>query len=36
MYAAGDGGAAEGKPVENLEVVTHGVVASGIHEVEFV
>ena len=36
MYAAGAGGPAEGKPVEILDVVTHGVVASGIHEVEFV
>ncbi len=36
MYAAGAGGPAEGKPVESLDVVTHGVVASGIHEVEFV
>jgi hypothetical protein len=36
MYAAAEGGAAEGKSVENLEVVSHGVIASGIHEVEFV
>ncbi len=36
MYAAAEGGAAEGKPAENLEVVSHGVIASGIHEVEFV
>jgi len=36
MYAAAEGGAAEGKPVESLEVVSHGVIASGIHEVEFV
>jgi predicted phage baseplate assembly protein len=36
IYAAAPGGAAEGKPVESLEVVTHGVVASGIHSVEFV
>lgn len=36
MYAAGEGGAAEGKPVESLEVVSHGVIASGIHEVEFI
>lgn len=36
MYAASEGGQAEGKPVESLEVVSHGVIASGIHEVEFV
>ena len=36
MYAASEGGPAEGKPVESLEVVSHGVIASGIHEVEFV
>jgi predicted phage baseplate assembly protein len=36
MYAAGEDGAAEGKPVENIEVVSHGVVASGIHQVQFV
>ncbi len=36
MFAANEAGAAEGKPVEDLEVVSHGVIASGIHEVEFV
>jgi len=36
MFAAGAGGPAEGDAVESLEVVTHGVVASGIHAVEFV
>ena len=36
MYAADEGGPAGGKPVESLEVVSHGVVASGIHEVEFI
>jgi hypothetical protein len=36
MYAAGPGGEASGKPVESLDVVTHGVIASGIHEIEFV
>jgi predicted phage baseplate assembly protein len=36
MYAAGEGGPAEGKPIESLEVVSHGVIASGIHEVEFI
>lgn len=36
MFAAAAGGGPEGNPVESLEVVAHGVVASGIHEVEFV
>ncbi len=36
MYEASPGGSAEGKAVENLDLVTHGVVASGIHKVEFV
>jgi predicted phage baseplate assembly protein len=36
MYEASPGGSAEGKSVENLDLVTHGVVASGIHKVEFV
>lgn len=36
MYEASPGGPAEGKAVENLDLVTHGVVASGIHKVEFV
>jgi predicted phage baseplate assembly protein len=36
MYEAAPGGEAEGKPVETIEVVTHGVIASGIHQVEFV
>jgi hypothetical protein len=36
MFEASPGGGAEGKPLETLEVLTHGVVASGIHEVEFV
>jgi hypothetical protein len=36
MSLAGDDGAPEGKPVENIEVVSHGVIASGIHQVEFV
>jgi len=36
MYLAGEDGAPEGKPVESIEVVSHGVVASGIHRVEFV
>ncbi len=36
VYEASAGGPAEGKPLEALEVLTHGVIASGIHEVEFV
>jgi predicted phage baseplate assembly protein len=36
MYLADEYGAPEGKPVENVEVVSHGVIASGIHKVEFV
>ncbi len=36
MYEASPGGAADGKALETLEVLTHGVIASGIHEVEFV
>jgi predicted phage baseplate assembly protein len=35
-YAADHSGEAQGKPVESLEVVAHGVVASGAHEVEFI
>ena len=36
MYKAQPGGEAQGNPVESLEVITHGVIASGIHEIEFV
>ncbi len=36
MFAAGPGRQREGEAIESLEIVTHGVVASGIHEVEFV
>ncbi len=36
MFSASPGGAASGKAVDNLDVVTHGVIASGIHQVEFV
>lgn len=36
MFASRVGGSADGSAVESLEVVEHGVVASGIHEVEFV
>jgi predicted phage baseplate assembly protein len=36
MRAARPGGAGTGNPLDTLEVVAHGVIASGIHEVEFV
>jgi hypothetical protein len=36
MYAAKAGGAAQGDAIESLEIVAHGVVASGVHTVEFV
>jgi len=36
MYPARAGGQAEGEPVEELEVVAHGVIVSGRHEVEFI
>jgi predicted phage baseplate assembly protein len=36
MYGAQPGGDASGEPVEHLEVLAHGVIASGLHSVEFV
>jgi predicted phage baseplate assembly protein len=36
MFAASPGGQAEGNSVETLEVVAHGVIASALHQVEFV
>jgi hypothetical protein len=36
MYAAQPGGAPRGDPVESLEVIAHGVIASGAHTVTFV
>jgi predicted phage baseplate assembly protein len=36
MYAAQPGGAPRGDPVESLEVIAHGVIASGTHTVTFV
>jgi hypothetical protein len=36
MYEAEPGGAARGDPVEHMEVLGHGVIASGRHVVEFV
>jgi len=36
MFGARPGSGAQGEPIEALEVIAHGVVASGAHEVEFV
>ncbi len=36
VYKARAGGAGQGKPVEQVDVVEHGVIASGLHVVEFV
>ena len=36
MFKAQPGGSAQGSPVESMEVITHGVIASGVHEIEFV
>jgi len=36
MYGAESGGSARGEPVEQLEVLGHGVIASGLHSVVFV
>lgn len=36
LRVAQPGGSAQGSPVEAIEVVAHGVIASGIHSVEFV
>lgn len=36
LYAARPGGEAQGAPLETLEIVAHGVIASGKHSVEFV
>jgi predicted phage baseplate assembly protein len=36
MRTAKPGGTGQGSPVENIEVVAHGVIVSGIHSVEFV
>jgi len=36
MFTARPGGEAQGDPLEFLELVAHGVVASGQHKVEFV
>ena len=36
MFTAEPGGRRRGDPMEQMDVVAHGVVASGLHEVEFV
>jgi predicted phage baseplate assembly protein len=36
IHAARSDGAPQGDPVESVEVIAHGVIASGTHEVEFV
>jgi predicted phage baseplate assembly protein len=36
MFAAKPGGEAQGSPLETMEVLAHGVVASGTHTVEFI
>ena len=36
LYTARPGGEAQGTPLETLEIVAHGVIASGKHSVEFV
>jgi predicted phage baseplate assembly protein len=36
LYATTPGGGPQGQPIESLELVAHGVVASGRHVVEFV
>jgi len=35
-FAAAPGGGPQGDAAESLEIVAHGVVASGVHEVVFV
>lgn len=36
MYAAVEGGSPQGDPLEVINIVAHGVIASGIHQVEFI
>jgi len=36
LFMAAPGGERIGQPVDRVDVVAHGVVASGIHEVVFV
>lgn len=35
IFAAQPGGGARGDPLDQMEVLTHGVIASGIHEIRF-
>jgi predicted phage baseplate assembly protein len=36
LYTAAPGGEAQGDAIESVEVLAHGVIASGVHQVEFV
>lgn len=36
MYAAAEGGGPVGNPLEVINVVAHGVIVSGVHQVEFI
>ncbi|MCU0520142.1 MAG: putative baseplate assembly protein [Anaerolineae bacterium] len=36
MFAARPGGSAQGEPAESIDVIAHGVIASGAHEIEFI
>ena len=36
LFITKAGGEPEGDPVESVEVVKHGIIASGVHEVEFI
>jgi hypothetical protein len=36
MYRAQPGGEAQGEAIDHLEVLAHGVIASGLHSVQFV
>ena len=36
LFVAAPGGEAMGKPLEMIDVVSHGLIVSGVHEIEFV
>jgi hypothetical protein len=36
LFAARPGGEPQGQPLEHLDVIAHGVIASGKHSVKFV
>lgn len=36
MYAAAEGGGPVGNPLEVINVVVHGVIVSGVHQIEFI